>query len=200
MRFYQNLWQTMNYFRKKGNKHVIGQNSLRTHHLHPFFDKIIGEVLGPPPPPPSCEGIFPHAPTPLQDWYTTCSTPSFWNWHWQCNVYFLNAILLKIQLSCTPDCNILHHFFQNCLGGGPRTPTNGRGHPCPTLPTRPFGLREPPTPQGWVLHPPLRGVHCYYKNLFIWSGRFCFVLSFSNLQKMARGLCWHKRDISSSEL
>ena len=44
----------------------------------------------------------------------------------------------------TPDCTILHHFFKIFSGEAPRTPTNGRGHPSRTLPTRPFGPRENP--------------------------------------------------------
>ena len=45
---------------------------------------------------------------------------------------------------CTPDYTISHHFFKIFSGETPRTPTNGRGHPSRTLPTRPFVPRENP--------------------------------------------------------
>ena len=67
-------------------------------------------------------------------------------------MYIFNAILLKIQLSLSEFKRLylhsrLHYFFKISSGEAPQTPTNGRGHPSRTLPTRPFGPREPPPPR-----------------------------------------------------
>ena len=47
------------------------------------------------------------------------------------------------RLYLHPDCTILNHFFK-IFSGEARTTTNGRGHPSPTLPARPFEPRENP--------------------------------------------------------
>ena len=122
-----------------------------------------------PEPPP--RGIFPHGPTPppppnrskigirpppavhLVSGFVTDNA-----------MYIFNATLLKIQLSlsefikhfiCTPDCTSLHHFFKCFLGGGPRTPTNGRDTPPVPSPLGTSGLENAPPPsqvEFWIRH------------------------------------------------
>ena len=153
------LWQTIKFFRKRKRT----RNRLKWSQNAPwfasvfFFEQILGEVLGPyPPPPPPLRRDIPswtHATASPRDWSLTPSGsgPSFWIRHWQWNVYF-SAILLKLSLSEFKIHYLLsrlHHFasfFHNS--------TNGRGHPCCTLPFRPFGHPDTP-PIGWVLDPPL---------------------------------------------
>ena len=153
----------MKFFRKrKWTRNRL--KCLRLHHLHPFFEKFLGEVPGHTP---VAKGyslthkqrhiapMLVFNPPPVVDLVIGSVTDNA--------MYNFNAILLKIQLSLSEFKMLylhsrLHHFasfFQNFLGRDPPTPTNGRGHPSRTLPTRPFEPREPPPPPGCVLDPPL---------------------------------------------
>ena len=129
------------------------------HHLRPFFEIFLWEVPGTPP--PSCEGIFPHAPTPprrskigLQPAVHLVSGSVTDN-----VMYIFNAILLKIQLSLSEFKRLylhprLHHFasfFQNFLGGDPPNPHQREGPPLP-YPPQVSGLEKTPQVDFWIRH------------------------------------------------
>ena len=136
---------------------------LRMHHLHPFFEKFLGEVPGylfdtgwGTPPHRSDVGL---QPPPAVDLVSGSVSDNA--------MYIFDAILLKIQLSLSEFKRLylhsrLHHFasfFQNFLEGGPPNPHQQEGTPLPYPPHSALRASRTPPPQVelWIRHWPVSG-------------------------------------------
>ena len=155
------LWQTMKFFRiRKWTRNRL--KCLRLHHLHPFFEKFLGEVPGLTP---VAKGyslthkqrriapMLVFNPPPVVDLVSGSVTDNA--------MYIFNAILLKIQLSLSGFKRLylhsrLHHFasfFQNFLGGGPPNPHQREGTPLLCPPHSALrASRKPPQVAFWIRH------------------------------------------------
>ena len=107
------------------NRHELGKNGLRMHHLHPFFKNFLGET---PNPPPHCEKIkkFPSLAFPLDlqlRWKFFPHHVYRWSEIWKQKLHTILGGWNRHELGKNGlRMHHLHPFFKNFLGETPNPP------------------------------------------------------------------------------